>query len=164
MASQAAKQLGFRVLVLGDVVREETQHRGLEPTPANVGAVMLQLREKEGPAAVATRLLPKIQETQSSQVVVEGIRSLGEIDELKTKFDVITIVIHASPRTRFQRLLSRGRSDDPKTPEVFGERDNRELGVGLGPVIALADYVAVNEGSIEELQANVKDILSKLNS
>src|SRR5208337_702023 len=115
VASAAAKQLGFDVLVLGDVIREETQRRGLDPTPQNIGAVMLQVREIEGPAAVAKRLLPKIEQCQSNEVIVEGIRSLPELTELKSKFEVMTLAIHASPKTRFHRLLSRGRSDDPKT-------------------------------------------------
>jgi dephospho-CoA kinase len=162
VASAAAKQLGFDVLVLGDVIREETQRRGLDPTPQNIGAVMLQVRETEGPAAVAKRLLPKIEQCQSNGVIVEGIRSLPELTELKSKFEVITLAIHASPKTRFHRLLSRGRSDDPKTLDTFFERDNRELAVGLGQVIALADYLAVNENTITELQSAVKAILNKL--
>ena len=162
VASEAAKQLGFDVLVLGDVIREETQHRGLDPTPQNIGAVMLQVRELEGPSAVAKRLLPKIEQCRSNVVIVEGIRSLHEIAELKSKFEVTTFVIHASPKTRFQRLLSRGRSDDPKTWDTFYERDNRELTVGLGSVIALADHLAVNENTITELQSTVKGILTKL--
>ncbi|MGD0690534.1 MAG: AAA family ATPase [Candidatus Bathyarchaeia archaeon] len=162
VASAAAKQLGFDVLVLGDVIREETERRGLDPTPQNIGAVMLQVRELEGSAAVAKRLLPKIEQCQSNVVIVEGVRSFHELTELKSKFEVITLVIHASPKTRFQRLLSRGRSDDPKTWDTFYERDNRELTVGLGQVIALADHLAVNENSITELQSTVKGILNKL--
>ena len=162
VASEAAKQLGFEVLVLGDVIREETQRRGLEPTPKNMGAVMLQVREDEGPAAVAKRLLPKIGERQSHVVIVEGIRSVHELAELRSRFEVVTLAIHASPKTRFQRLLARGRSDDPKTLDTFYERDNRELNVGLGHVIALADFVAINEGTIAELQSGVRSILTKL--
>ncbi len=162
VASEAAKQLGFEVLVLGDVIREETQRRGLEPTPKNMGDVMLDVRANEGPAVVAKRLLPKVEASLSSLVVVEGVRSLSELTELKSKFEVITVAIHASPKTRFQRLLSRGRSDDPKTWETFYERDDRELNVGLGHVIGLADVILMNEGTIPELQSAVKATLTKL--
>lgn len=162
VASEAGKQLGFDVLVLGDVIREETQRRGLEPTPRNMGTVMLQVREDEGAAAVAKRLLPKIEASRANLLIVEGVRSLSELAELKSKYEVVMVAIHASPKTRFQRLLSRGRSDDPKTWEVFYERDDRELKVGLGNVIALADIVVTNEGTIAELQEAVKAALSKL--
>ena len=164
VAANAARQLGLSVLVLGDVIREETERRGLEPTPKNVGAVMLQVREDEGAAAVARRLLPKIEASVSATVIVEGIRSLDELSELRSKYEVVTVAIHASPGTRFRRLLSRNRSDDPRNRATFDERDIRELNVGLGQVIALADVVLVNEGSIETLQTAFKEALSKLNA
>lgn len=162
VAAEAARQVGFRVLALGDVIREETERRGLEPSPKNMGAVMLQVRAEEGPAAVANRLLPKIEAAQSDAVIVEGVRSLNELDALRSKYDVWTVTIHASPRTRFQRLLARNRSDDPKDMDTFNERDRRELSVGLCQAVALADVLLVNEGKIEDLQAAFKEILYKL--
>jgi len=163
VASQAGKQLGFDVFVLGDVIREETERRGLDPTPQNMGAVMLDIRAKEGPAVVAKRLLTKIEQSKASTVIIEGVRSLHEVNEIRTKYEVIPLAIHASPKTRFQRLLSRNRSDDPKTWETFQERDFRELDVGLGHVLALADVVIINEGNIAELQLVFKKAVSKLN-
>lgn len=161
VASGAGKKCDCTVLVLGDVIREETERRGLEPTPANMGSVMLDVRTVDGPAAVAKRLLPKIDEDQSSTIIVEGVRSLEELAELRSRYEVLTVAIHASPKTRFQRLLSRSRSDDPKSWVVFYERDDRELNVGLGKVIALADVVLVNEGTIAELQSAFMKVLSR---
>jgi dephospho-CoA kinase len=163
VAAYAAKQEGLGVLVLGDVIREETERRGLEPTPQNVGIVMLDVRRTDGLAGVAKRLVPKIEACSTSTVVVEGIRSEDELRELRAHYNVFTFAIHASPHTRFQRLLSRGRSDDPKNWDTFYERDSRELGVGLGSVIALADAMLINETSITELQAAFKAALKKMN-
>jgi dephospho-CoA kinase len=163
IASQAGKQLGFDVFVLGDVIREETERRGLDPTPQNMGAVMLDIRAKEGPAVVARRLMSKIEQSKASTVIIEGIRSLHELNEIRTKYEVVPLAIHASPKTRFERLLSRNRSDDPKTWETFQERDFRELDVGLGHVLALADVVLVNEGNISELELAFRKAVSKLN-
>jgi len=162
VAANAGRQLGLEVFVLGDVIREETERRGLEPTPRNMGNVMLDIRAKEGPDVVVRRLLPKIEQAKSEVVIVEGIRSLHELNELETKFTVIPLAIHASPKSRFQRLLSRNRSDDPKTWETFEERDFRELDVGLGHVLALAEIVLVNEGSISQLESAFKAAFAKL--
>jgi len=163
IASEAARRLGLEVLVLGDVIREETEKRGLEPTPENVGNVMLQVRRDEGPAVVVRRLVPKIEASGSQTLIVEGIRSEDEVQELRSKYEVVTVGIHASPKTRFQRLLARGRSDDPKTWNTFYERDSRELNVGLCRVIALADILLLNEGTIEELQSSFRAAMRKLN-
>ena len=38
---ETATELGYDIVTMGDVVREQTRLRGLEPTPQNVGKVML---------------------------------------------------------------------------------------------------------------------------
>ena len=162
VVSLVGKELGMDIFVLGDVIREETERRGLEVTPQNMGNVMLAVRASEGPAVVARRLLPKIESARSSTVIVEGIRSVHELNELKSKFEVIPVAIHSSPTTRFQRLLSRNRSDDPKDWATFEKRDFRELEVGLGDVLALADVMLTNEGTALELQSAFRNALSKL--
>jgi len=57
-------------------------------------------------------------------------------------------------------LQKRGRSDDPKTKEIFEERDNRELGVGISNPIALSDdAISNNDLTKEELiEASFKKI------
>ena len=70
--------------------------------------------------------------------------------------------VHSSPETRYKRLNQRGRSDDSKEQKVFEERDKRELIVGLGQVIAMADYMLINENNIEELERNSYKILQRI--
>ena len=152
--------MGCATVVMGDVVREETRRRNLEPTPENVGAVMLKLREEEGPAVVAKRCISKIEGSRENVVVVDGVRSLEEVNEFKRHFPNFTLIaLHASPHTRFRRLFRRRRSDDPSDRRTFEERDVRELGVGLGNVLALADYVVINEGTRDELRRKISYVL-----
>jgi len=145
---------------MGDEIREETKRRGLEPTPENIGKTMLRLREEEGPTAVAKRCIPKIEKAKTDTVFVDGVRSLDEVEEFKKHFAGFSLIaVHSSPETRFQRLSRRKRSDDPRGWDVFSQRDLRELSVGQGDVIALADYMIVNEGTYEEFNAEVRSVL-----
>jgi dephospho-CoA kinase len=162
LASTVAKQSGIPVFVSGDVVRLEAKKRGLEPTRANLGRLMLEIREKEGMGAVAKRLFPLIEETGSPVVVYEGARNMEEIDELKKHFTVFSIAIHASLRSRYQRLLRRKRQDQPKNWKQFLERDNRELGVGIGRVISLADRMIENEETKDQLKIQTRRVLKKI--
>jgi len=158
--SEVAVEYGCPVFVCGDVVREETRKRGMPLTPSNMGAVMLKIREEEGPAVISKRLIPKIDASQCDLVVVEGVRSLEEVEELRTRYGNVTVVaIHASPQIRFDRLRIRDREDDPKAWDEFETRDQRELNVGLGKMIALADEMIVNEGTIEEFQEYARAFL-----
>jgi dephospho-CoA kinase len=158
-----ARALGYAVVVMGDVVRVETAKRGLELTPQNVGKVMLELRQKEGNFVIAQKCVPKIEEQTSNKVIVDGLRSLYEADIFKEHFSKFSLVaVYASPEIRFSRLSNRHRSDDPAEWKVFNERDMRELNVGLGNVIAMAEQMIVNDNSLENAKAKVKESLEKV--
>ncbi|MEM1550828.1 MAG: AAA family ATPase [Candidatus Bathyarchaeia archaeon] len=154
---------GFPVIVMGDEIRAEAARRNLTPTPENLGRLMVEIRAEEGPDAVAKRCIRKIRDLDADVIVVNGLRNPEEVELFRREFPSFRVIaIHASPRTRFKRLLKRGRSDDPKDWATFCSRDRRELSVGLGNVIAMADYMIVNEGEIEELEREVKMVIEKV--
>lgn len=158
-----AREKGYDVVVMGDVVREETRKRGLELNPKNVGVVMLDLRKKGGIGVIAEKCVSRIEQRESSKVIVDGLRSLNEADVFKAHFPGFSLIaVYASPRTRFSRLNRRRRSDDPGVWEVFRERDMRELSVGLGNAIAMAEYVIVNEDYRKETKAKVVETLARV--
>ena len=146
------KEKGFEIINMGDAVRAEAKKRNLEPTGQNLGKLMLELREKNGPGAVAELIKPSIENSNSSVIVIDGIRSNDEIQVLKKSANVKLLSILASTDTRFTFLHDRGRSDDPKSREIFEERDNRELSVGVGKSIESADEsISNNELTKDEL-------------
>jgi len=160
---EIVQEMGYPVVVMGDEIREEAKRRKLQPTPENLGKIMLKLREEEGLAAVAKRCIPKMVKAKDKVIVVEGIRSLHEVDEFKKHFPNFTLIaIHASPETRFRRLFQRNRSDDPRGWETFMERNSRELGVGIGAAIATADYMIVNEGTEFQLKKKTGEVLKEV--
>jgi len=158
-----ARERGYGVVVMGDVVREEARRRFLEPSPENLGKIMIELRQKEGESVIAKRCIQKIEKTEESKVIVDGIRSLNEVEEFKKHFLKFSLIaIHSSPETRFRRLYRRQRSDDPKNWEIFHERDKRELSIGVGNAIAMAEYVIVNEEERIVVKEKVKEALRRV--
>lgn len=137
--------MGWGRVVMGDVIRKETRRRGLEADAKNTGEVMKRLRRERGESAVADLCLEEVLRTRTERVVVDGIRSIAEVEAFRKKASVFLVAIHASPERRFSLLRVRGRSDDPMSREAFAKRDQRELGVGIGYAIALADEVIANE-------------------
>ena len=79
----ALKIKGFEALNLGDGVRAEAKRRNLEPTGDNLGKLMLELREKNGPGAIAALLTEPIKNSQSKIIIIDGVRSTAEIEVLK---------------------------------------------------------------------------------
>lgn len=153
---------GFESFNMGDAVRAEARRRGMEPTGQNLGKLMLELREKNGPGAVADLIKDRIVNSKSDVVVIDGVRSNAEIDVLKRITQVKLLAIHASTDTRYSFLSVRGRSDDPADRKMFDERDGREIGVGISASIALADEtISNNNFTIEQLVDTAYTIILK---
>jgi len=160
---RVARERGYDIFVMGDVVREESRRRGLKPNPENIGKIMLELRHEEGPAVISKRSIPKIKHATRDKIIIDGIRSLDEVEEFRNNFSKFNLVaIHSSPEARFKRLYRRRRSDDPGNWEIYHERDMRELNVGLGNAIAMAEYIIVNEGELEALKKEVRKVLRRI--
>jgi len=158
----ALKAKGIEALNLGDGVRAEAKRRNLEPSGDNLGKLMLELREKNGPGAIAELLTEQIKNSQSKVIIIDGVRSTAEIEVLKNAGSVKLLSIEASADTRYKFLSSRGRSDDPETREKFEERDNREIGVGIGESIAISDETIVNSGiTLDELTERAHKVIQK---
>lgn len=150
--AEALKQKGFDKITMGDAVRAEAAKRNIEPTGTNLGKIMLELREKNGQGAVAELIVSDIKNSNSDVVLVDGVRSLAEVNVLKKIGTVKVLAIHASGDTRYKFLTERGRTDAPSDREDFTKRDSREIGVGMSESIALADETISNNNlTIEQL-------------
>jgi dephospho-CoA kinase len=160
---KVAKENGYDAIVMGDVVRQEAESKSLDPNPENIGKIMLELRENEGKSVIAKRCISKIEEAEKQKVVVDGIRSLDEVEEFKKRFPKFSLIaIIASPETRFQRLYRRRRSDDAVGWDVFHQRDMRELSVGLGNAIVMAEYTIINEETLDIAKNRAKHVLRRV--
>jgi dephospho-CoA kinase len=160
-----AERLGFEVFRMGDDVRMEVERRKLPPSDENLGAIMLDLRQKQGPVAIAHLSKQRIEkQSKSKLIVIDGIRNMNEFLEFGKLGTALLIAVHASPERRFQFLKARGRSDSPNNLQSFDSRDRRELSVGVGETIALADAVIPNDGSVEDLEENGERVLTLLMS
>src|SRR5690348_12022334 len=162
LASSVAARRGVPVFVSGDIIRAEAKRRNLSPTRENLAKLMFRIRKEEGMGAVAKRLAPLIDKIDANLFVYEGARNIEEIEELSRKYGIFTIAIHASPESRFRRLQKRGRSDRPRNWADFLERDERELKVGVGKLIANADRVVENEDTKNDLKRRTARLLKTL--
>jgi len=151
VARVIAEKLGYPVIVMGDLVREEVARRGLAITAENVERVARELRELRGLGVVAEMVVERAGSLKAEGVVVDGVRSLEEVRVLSRLGKVYIVAVHSPPSLRFKRMKERGREGDIRSLEEFRLRDEANLELGVGSVIALADYMVVNDCSLEEL-------------
>jgi dephospho-CoA kinase len=155
-----ARSMGIPFLRMGDIVREFHQTSGAAEKGLSVGQVANGEREKHGKDIWAKRAIERM---SGDIFLVDGCRSLDEVDSYKGLSDQVYIIgVHASRAVRYDRLVRRGRDDAPKDMKEFDERDSRELGWGLGSVIALSDILVINDCDLETFRAKVTKELEAL--
>lgn len=162
-AATVARELGIPVVTMGDVIRRECRERGLDPAEYH-GQVASDLRSEEGPTAIAERSIPLIREalTDSDTVVVDGLRSMAEVDAFETAFgtEFTLLSVEAPFEVRAERLDARGRDKTASEGgETLEERDARERGFGLDEVMNEADIVVENTASRETFRRRIRTLL-----
>ena len=153
------KEKGVKVITMSDVLRERYMKEAKQGE--RLMDFAFRMRQQYGKGVVAKMCLEKL-EGNEEVVVFDGVRNWEEIEEFKKKGEVIIINVHASPKVRYERLLKRGRKDDAMTIEGLIKRDFEELEMGIGTVIALADYVIVNDKGLEEFKREAEELINRL--
>jgi dephospho-CoA kinase len=164
-AVQLAKDKGIPVIRMGDLVWEETKRQGKPLDDKNVGSVATSMRKKHGMDVWARRTVEKIHSLKkASHLVIDGVRNMEEIEFFKKELglDFFVVAIDAPDELRRKRAIARGRTDDSKDLKDLEERDKREISWGLQKVIADADIVIPNNGSLEEFRKQVLTLLNTL--
>lgn len=153
----AASDSGIPFLRMGDIVREFHAKRDEKDKDLSVGQLANLDRQRYGFDIWAKRAMEKM---SGDIFMIDGCRSMDEVRAYRNLSDDVNIVaIFASPKTRYDRLVKRAREDAPKNIDEFNERDNRELGWGLGETMALADRMIINESSLDDFKKAVKELM-----
>ena len=114
-------------------------------------------------AAVAELCIPEIERTAAPLVLVDGIRGDAEVDLFRSRFTgFILIGVDAPFESRLARLSSRGREDDRLNREELRERDRREISWGLGRALARADFLILNDRTVEAFENQVRQLLKEI--
>ncbi len=163
-AAAVAEEEGVPVVTMGDVIRAECRDRGLDPAEHH-GAIARALREENGSAAIAERSIPLIEEAaadhEADTVLVDGLRAPVELERFRERFgDEFTLVAITAPfDVRAERLGDRGRDDSDVDREALREREERELGFGMGEVIDAADVTIDNTDTLAAFRDRVRTVL-----
>ncbi|NCU28220.1 MAG: hypothetical protein EOM85_00910 [Candidatus Moranbacteria bacterium] len=151
-----------------DVINKEIEKRGLPITRDNMVMVANDLRKSCGPSYVVEELF-KLAEKSDSNCILESIRTVGEIESLRQKGKFYLFAIDADRKIRYDRIQKRGDiQSDNVSFEKFVEQEEKEMTSddpnkqNLSKCIETADYIFMNNGTLEELHYQVDKIISEI--
>lgn len=162
-AAQYLHDQGYKTISLSSYLEELAKERGLPLTRKTLQDLGNEVRKKNGSGFLMEKALEKCK--SEDKIVIDGIRNIGEIDELRKIEGSILLAILADRKVRFDRLKNLKRREK-LNEQLFYQLDLRDLGVsekitGLQTAfcIALADAFIVSGNSMEDFKKDIDKFL-----
>jgi dephospho-CoA kinase len=160
---------GFNYISLSDIVRREAGRGGQEISRARMQDIGNRLRAEGGAGVLGRMVRECVLAAAENRWVIDGIRNPAEVQELKKISDFYLIGIDCDIPTILERMKKRGRATDAVGEGELREVLRREWGDGepkggqqVGPTLAMADFTIANNGTLDELEIKLDEILKKI--
>lgn len=163
---------GFTHYSMRDLIVEEIQKRGLEMNRPHMGMVGTDLRRERGPAYFTETFIGRAKEKGVADIVMESVRSIAEAENIR-KHGGFVIGVDAPHALRYDRIVMRGTATDKVSLEQFREQEDAEYTskdpndpalMNVLGVLESADYTLINDGTSEEFERKIEEMLTDLSS
>jgi len=159
------KKYGWPKIYFGEPTFDELKRLSLPFTEKNERMAREGLRKKFGLLFYGREAIKKIKAIKNERIIIaESLYSWSEYLLFKKTFgaDFIAVAVYAKPEIRYVRTIRRNKRA-MKTIKEARNRDYSQIeNLAQGGPIAMADFMIVNEGTRNELKANVDKIINKL--
>jgi dephospho-CoA kinase len=159
-------QKGFSRYSARTIILEEMNSRHLPVTRAHMRDVANDLRKEHGTAYIIERLYELAKDDEKA--VVESIRTIGEAEFLKEKKAVL-FAVDADRKIRYERVANKeGYEMSHMSFDDFCMIEDREMAssdpwdMNVFGVMQLSDAHILNNGSVEELHAQIDAALASV--
>ena len=158
------EKLGWPHFSLSDEIRQIVQERGLDPSRETLQNLGNELRTQHGPDYLSQKIL----ERGGDNFVATSIRNSHECEPFKTQGNFILIAVDAPVELRFERISARDRANESsQTIENFQREENIEMeggefGQQLRKMLEMADYTITNDGTFDELENKVDNLIKEI--
>ena len=161
------KNKSFRHFSVRSFLVDELKRRGMAVNRDTMTELANKLRAENSPSYIIDQLYEQAVKAGENSVI-ESIRTPGEITSLRAKGDFYLFAVDAEPEIRYQRIRARKSSTDNVDFETFLANEKREMTAtdphkqNLSKCIQEADFVFNNNGNMDELYAQVENVLEKI--
>ena len=149
----------YQVIELSDMVRKAM------PPGYDISDFVNETKGRYGDMVFAKWILEEVKASKR-QPIITGVKGLAEMNFLKQHLNMVVVAIDIPAQVRMERVLGSGNAtapaDHPKSVEQFLRKEESEERMGMPKIIANADYVIINDGTIEALKSKVLGIIKSV--
>lgn len=157
------KNFGYQFFSIGDIVREIADKEGLSHTRDNLHHLSEKYMGKFGDQIFIEKIAESIKRNNFKKCVISGIRPYSDVIFFKNIFKDNFFLLYIelkSDQIRMDRMHLRGSARDSKTLDELYKQDREEEELfNISKSIEAADYILNNDGTIEELDSEIKRVL-----
>lgn len=157
----AVRKYGASAYSFSTILRDLLKRLHLDISRHNLQKLSLSLRQTFGEDLLARVMAADAGDDNSAVIVIDSIRRLDDIIFLKKNPAFRLARIVAGEKIRYNRIVERGenRGDEKKTYTEFQEDHKANTEVTIPPLMAEADIEIDNNGSLDDLYAQVDKII-----
>ena len=161
------KTKGLKHFSARTLITKEIEKRGLPLTRDSMTLVANELRQKYSSSYIIEQLYHHAKE-QGHDCIIESIRTIGEIEALRSIGHFYLLAVTADLPLRYERIVLRGNVTDHISFETFSEQDRLEAEStdphkqNIDACIKKADVVLNNNKEIEELNEKIENAMKVL--
>ena len=157
------EKYGAAVFTFSDILSDILNRLFLPSNRENLINMSITLRQGFGQNILAKAMSRQIESAKEEMVVVDGIRRLDDIEDLKTKTNFHLIEIMVDPKMRFERLKKRNQKpgEAEMTWEDFQAVGQKETEVTIAKVAEQAEIKLNNEGEIKDLGKQLEELINR---
>lgn len=165
-AAYLVAKYGAQTVKFSDPLRDILKRIYHDPTRESMSNLAVYLRSQFGQDILIQTLLQDITAKGEGIFVLDGLRYREEYDVLSQRSDFHLWALSTELETRYQRIIKReeNASDKTLTLDQFKEQHNLPTEQFTPELMTRAETTLDNNGTAEQLQAQIDTALTKLQS
>lgn len=144
-------------------LRDVAKRMYLDESRENLQKISTMMRENFGGDVLSMVIYRDVANDDNQVVSIDGVRRMADTEFLKKLLEFKLVYIDADMENRYNRIIKRGENvdDNAKTFEEFKKDHEREAELQIKDLKNEADFVIDNNGSLEQLYAQIDKIIQR---
>jgi dephospho-CoA kinase len=158
------KRYGGEHIKFSDCLTHILHTLSLEKSRENMIKLSVILRREFGEDIMSHAVASDALTSKEDIVLIDGTRRVEDLAAFRALPNFRMIAINADPKIRYERIgRRREKTDDAElTWEEFQQTEQAPTEVTIPEVMAFANYTIMNEGTQEEYEKKIDDIMADL--
>ncbi len=157
------KNYDVEAFKFSQILRDTLSRLHTDISRKNLVKLSVALRDSLGNAILSQAMLKDINNSDKEIVIVEGIRTLEDVEALKTLSNFVLVGVKTKPEIRYKRLTERRENldDETKTREQFQKDEALSTETDIPKILDMADEFVDNNDDLRETYAQIDKLIKK---